>query len=98
MAGYTTNIETRTFENNFFREVLYTAPHSQLVVMTLQIGEEIGRRHIARQVKDKELRRKLTPTYRLGCKRILGSNTWYPALTRNHVEVVTDRGPLRLVV
>jgi mannose-6-phosphate isomerase-like protein (cupin superfamily) len=42
MAGYTTNIETRTFENNFFREVLYTAPHSQLVVMTLQIGEEIG--------------------------------------------------------
>ncbi len=56
----------------------------------LQIGEEIGRRHIARQVNDEELRRKLTPTYRLGCKRILGSNTWYRALTRKHVEVITD--------
>jgi len=42
MAGYTTNIEQKTLENNYFREVLYTAPHSQLVVMTLQGGEEIG--------------------------------------------------------
>jgi mannose-6-phosphate isomerase-like protein (cupin superfamily) len=42
MSGYSINIETKTLENDTFREVLYTAPHSQLVVMTLQPGEEIG--------------------------------------------------------
>lgn len=42
MAGYVVNIEERTLENNYFRQVLFTAPHSQLVVMTLQPGEDIG--------------------------------------------------------
>lgn len=42
MAGYHTNIEARTLENGFFREVLYTGPNSQLVVMSLEPGEEIG--------------------------------------------------------
>ncbi|MFW6074754.1 MAG: cupin domain-containing protein [Chloroflexota bacterium] len=42
MAGHVVNIEQRTVENDYFREVLFTAPHSQLVVMTLQPGEEIG--------------------------------------------------------
>jgi mannose-6-phosphate isomerase-like protein (cupin superfamily) len=42
MAGYSVDIEQRTLDNDTFRTVLYTAPHSQLVVMTLQPGEEIG--------------------------------------------------------
>lgn len=42
MAGYTTNIEQRTLANDNFRQVLFTAPHLQLVLMTLQPGEEIG--------------------------------------------------------
>lgn len=42
MAGYSINIEEKTLANNNFREVLFTGPHSQLVVMTLQAGEEIG--------------------------------------------------------
>ncbi len=42
MSGYSVNIETQTLENTSFREVLFTAPHSQLVVMTLQVGEDIG--------------------------------------------------------
>ena len=42
MAGYVTNIEKRTLENDNFREVLFTAPGMQLVLMTLQVGEEIG--------------------------------------------------------
>ncbi|MFE1592509.1 flavin-containing monooxygenase [Nocardia sp. NPDC058705] len=41
-------------------------------------------------IRDRELRRKLTPSYRLGCKRMLISNVYYPALTRDNVEVVTD--------
>ncbi|MCC6535870.1 MAG: cupin domain-containing protein [Burkholderiales bacterium] len=42
MAGYRINIEDKTLENENFREVLFTGPHSQLVVMTLRPGEEIG--------------------------------------------------------
>jgi cation diffusion facilitator CzcD-associated flavoprotein CzcO len=47
--------------------------------------------HLRRQVKDAGLRRKLVPGYPIGCKRILFSNDWYPALDRDHVDVVTDR-------
>ena len=42
MKGYVTNIEKITEENSNFRKVLYTAKHSQLVVMSLKPGEEIG--------------------------------------------------------
>ena len=42
MSGYSVDIERKTLENANYREVLYTAPHSQLVVMTLRPGEEIG--------------------------------------------------------
>jgi cation diffusion facilitator CzcD-associated flavoprotein CzcO len=48
------------------------------------------RKHLAAQVLDPELRRKLTPTDPMGCKRILMSNDWYPALQLPHVEVVAD--------
>jgi mannose-6-phosphate isomerase-like protein (cupin superfamily) len=40
--GYIVNIEKTTKENTNFRKVLYTAKHSQLVVMSLRPGEEIG--------------------------------------------------------
>jgi cation diffusion facilitator CzcD-associated flavoprotein CzcO len=49
------------------------------------------REHLAAQVPDPELRRTLTPTDPMGCKRILMSNDWYPALQLPQVEVVTDR-------
>lgn len=42
MAGYVTNIERDTIENEDYRRVLYTGPYTQLVLMTLQPGEEIG--------------------------------------------------------
>lgn len=42
MTGYTVNIEEKTLKNENFREVLYTAQHSQLVVMSLLPNEEIG--------------------------------------------------------
>lgn len=40
--GYKDNIEKLTRENNNFRRVLYSGPHSQLVLMSLNPGEEIG--------------------------------------------------------
>lgn len=42
MAGYVANIEEETLKNKNFRKVLFTGPNSQLVVMSLKPGEEIG--------------------------------------------------------
>jgi mannose-6-phosphate isomerase-like protein (cupin superfamily) len=42
VKGYCDDIQKRTIENEDFRRVLYTGHHLQLVVMTLQPGEEIG--------------------------------------------------------
>jgi mannose-6-phosphate isomerase-like protein (cupin superfamily) len=42
MSGYVTNIERDTLENDDYRRVLFTGPNTQLVLMTLQPGEEIG--------------------------------------------------------
>lgn len=55
-----------------------------------RLAEEAGRKHLEAQVTDPVLRVKLTPDYRLGCKRILVSDDYYPALTRPNVDVVTD--------
>ncbi len=42
MKGYVTNIEKDSLENDNFRKVLYTAKNSQLVVMSIKLGEDIG--------------------------------------------------------
>lgn len=52
--------------------------------------ERLARWNIERSIKDPELRRKVTPDYRFGCKRMLISNDWYPALTRDNVELVAS--------
>ncbi|GGV38959.1 flavin-containing monooxygenase [Streptomyces spectabilis] len=56
----------------------------------LGLIESIAKRNMARAIKDPELRAKLTPTYRIGCKRILLSNSYYPALAQPHVDVVAS--------
>jgi cation diffusion facilitator CzcD-associated flavoprotein CzcO len=56
----------------------------------LETFEEIGRQIIAHHIADPDLREKLTPKYRLGCKRLLISNDWYPTLARENVDVVTE--------
>lgn len=43
MTGFHINIEEKTLENDYFREVLYTSQHLQLVVMSLQPNEDIGK-------------------------------------------------------
>lgn len=42
MKGFNTNIEKETLENNNFRKVLYTGRNSQLVLMSIKPGDEIG--------------------------------------------------------
>jgi cation diffusion facilitator CzcD-associated flavoprotein CzcO len=53
-------------------------------------AEEIALRHLARKIKDPRMRQALTPKYQLGCKRVLVSDDFYPALNRPNVELVTD--------
>ncbi|GHC61744.1 flavin-containing monooxygenase [Streptomyces flavofungini] len=56
----------------------------------LGLIERIAKRNMERSVKDPVLRAKLTPTYRIGCKRILLSNAYYPALAKPNVDVVAS--------
>jgi cation diffusion facilitator CzcD-associated flavoprotein CzcO len=52
--------------------------------------EAMARRHLASQVTDPALRARLTPDYTIGCKRILLSSDYYPALQRPNVSLVTE--------
>ncbi|MFF5075454.1 flavin-containing monooxygenase [Actinoplanes sp. NPDC000266] len=54
----------------------------------MRVLEGLARKHLQRQVPDPELRRAVTPDYTLGCKRIVPSNAWYPALQKAHVTLV----------
>ncbi|MEU1206662.1 NAD(P)/FAD-dependent oxidoreductase [Nocardia sp. NPDC005825] len=52
--------------------------------------ETLGRIQLRRQIRDPELRAKVTPDYMIGCKRAIFSDAYLPALERDNVEVVTD--------
>ncbi|KAA1425903.1 flavin-containing monooxygenase [Nocardioides antri] len=56
----------------------------------LKVVERQGKANIRKAIKDPELVAKVTPDYRAGCKRILISNAWYPALAADNVDLVTD--------
>jgi cation diffusion facilitator CzcD-associated flavoprotein CzcO len=54
------------------------------------IMRRVALRRLARQVKNPETRRRLTPNYKIGCKRILTSNNYYPVFNRQNVTLVTE--------
>jgi cation diffusion facilitator CzcD-associated flavoprotein CzcO len=77
------------------RQLLWIVRELQVSAFTKRPGElglveKLASSHMKKAVKDPELRAKLTPDYRIGCKRILLSNTWYPALARPDVDVVAS--------
>jgi cation diffusion facilitator CzcD-associated flavoprotein CzcO len=55
----------------------------------MKLPERIARRHQREQISDPELLAKVSPDYTIGCKRILPSNKWYPALGQPNVDVLT---------
>ena len=57
----------------------------------MRIAEKQAQALLRNQVPDKELRKKVTPNFRLGCKRTLLSNDYYPTLTQPNVHLETDR-------
>lgn len=54
-----------------------------------RLTEAVACSHLQRQVKERWLRRQLTPDYRIGCKRVLVSNAYYPALQQPNAKLVT---------
>jgi cation diffusion facilitator CzcD-associated flavoprotein CzcO len=56
----------------------------------MRLAEAVARRHLEKSIADPVLRARLTPEWRIGCKRILLSNDYLPALAQPNVEVVTE--------
>ena len=56
----------------------------------LKVAQKIAERNIGKAIVDPGLRARVTPDWQIGCKRILISNTWYPMLAQDNVELVTD--------
>jgi cation diffusion facilitator CzcD-associated flavoprotein CzcO len=56
----------------------------------MALATRMAKRHLRAQVADPALRRRLTPDYTIGCKRILISEEFYPALQQPNVELVTE--------
>jgi cation diffusion facilitator CzcD-associated flavoprotein CzcO len=78
-----------------YRDFLYWTLEARAIgfnghASVMKLGERIAKRNIDKAVEDPELRAKLTPDYTMGCKRVLVSNEYYPALTRDNVDVITD--------
>ena len=55
-----------------------------------RFAERVARWHLQRQVRDEAMRHQLTPSYDLGCKRVIFSDDYYPALTQPNVSLITE--------
>jgi cyclohexanone monooxygenase len=76
------------------RLMIYLGLESRAIALAFMptlvwLAEVYARHYLRTQVADPTLRRKLTPSYSLGCKRVLLTNDWLSALTRPNVDVVT---------
>lgn len=76
------------------RQLLYTAHESMALAVIwnsplTRLAERISRAHLRRQVSDPWLRRQLTPDFTIGCKRVLISNDYYPALQKDNCKLIT---------
>ena len=56
----------------------------------VRLSEKLAKRYIRKEIKDPQLRKAVTPDYAMGCKRILLSSDYYPALNRSNVDLRTS--------
>ncbi len=80
----------RAFRSAIYCQLEATAAGFTLNPRIMKVAERWGRQHIRRTIQDPVLRAKVTPDYTPGCKRILLSNDYYPALARDNVSVIID--------
>lgn len=95
-----TKVERWAFRNvpgvlRLARAGIYVARETQVVGLAknprlMKLFELISRAKIRTEIRDPDLRRKVTPNFRIGCKRMLIANDWYPALGRDNVDLVTE--------
>ncbi|MDP3857082.1 MAG: NAD(P)/FAD-dependent oxidoreductase [Stagnimonas sp.] len=83
------------FTQSLFRAGIYAMLEARVLGFAvnpklMKLIETVARKHINKYIKDPVLRRKLTPDYTIGCKRVLVSNDYYPALAQANVDVLTD--------
>ena len=80
------------FTLNVFRGLLYTGMEMFGIgfrhPVLLKQMQRLAKAHINKHIKDSELREKVTPDYTMGCKRVLLSNNYYPAIAQKNVEVL----------
>ncbi|CAE6849837.1 Baeyer-Villiger monooxygenase [Paraburkholderia domus] len=82
------------FTQKIMRSALYCMLESRAFGFAIhpslmKTAQKVAERHLRRQVPDPQLRATLTPNYTMGCKRILISNDYFPALSRQNVSVTT---------
>lgn len=98
MQGFHIDLEKKTLENENYREVLYTAPNSQLVVMSLRPGEEIGMEVHAEHDQFIRIEKGSAKAVLNGEETALadGSGLVVPAGTEHNIINVSDSEPLKL--
>jgi cation diffusion facilitator CzcD-associated flavoprotein CzcO len=82
------------FTQKIMRSALYCMLESRAFGFAIhpslmKTAQKVAERHLRRQVPDPQLRATLTPNYTMGCKRILISNDYFPAVSRPNVSVTT---------
>ena len=95
-----TRVERLAFKHlpavqSIYRRAIYWGREMYVPAFTVQPklawpAKKLALANIKKGISDPELRAKVTPDYQIGCKRILISNEWYPALDRDNVDLVTD--------
>lgn len=78
-----------------YRNLIYWRNESRALGFTrfgflLNAFKWLAKREVRRRVRSPEKRKNLIPDYPIGCKRILISNDWYPAIDQDHLELITD--------
>lgn len=98
MNGYITNIEKKTIVNQYFRQVLYTGQHAQLVVMSLNPQEDIGEE--VHEIVDQFIRIEAGEAKVImnGQEQMVkdGDAFVVPAGTKHNVVNVSSENPLKL--
>lgn len=74
----------------YWRRELFVGPALIKQGLLTRLLERMARAHLKKSVQDPELRKKLLPSYVIGCKRILISNDYFPALQRPNATLTTD--------
>ncbi len=96
ISGFRRGVYNRLpFMRSFYRWRLYWVHEMMALGFTrrpgiLKLASKLASFYLKRSVPDETLRKKLTPNYIMGCKRVLISNDYYPALLRNNVHLITE--------